>query len=67
MIVEYCRYGNLHNYLLRHRKDFINQIDPVTGQIDPSIGQELLIRSTSVDSNNRFESFMSIYMYIYIY
>ncbi|XP_001600926.2 vascular endothelial growth factor receptor 1 isoform X2 [Nasonia vitripennis] len=52
VIVEYCRYGNLHNYLLRHRANFINQIDPVTGQIDPNIGQELLMRSTSVTSNN---------------
>ncbi|XP_074100379.1 PDGF- and VEGF-receptor related isoform X2 [Cotesia typhae] len=52
VIVEYCRFGNLHNYLLRHRAEFINQIDPATGKIDPMIGRELLSRSVSVGSNN---------------
>ncbi|XP_015606080.1 vascular endothelial growth factor receptor 1 isoform X2 [Cephus cinctus] len=55
VIVEYCRFGNLHNYLLRHRADFINQIDPTTGKIDPSIGQEFLTRSTSICSSNRLK------------
>lgn len=54
MIVEYCRFGNLHNYLLRHRTDFINQIDPATDKFDPTIGLDLLTRSVSVSSNNRF-------------
>ncbi|KAG8197320.1 hypothetical protein JTE90_013447 [Oedothorax gibbosus] len=27
VMVEYCRYGNLRNYLLRHRDKFINDID----------------------------------------
>ncbi|XP_076277206.1 PDGF- and VEGF-receptor related isoform X2 [Lasioglossum baleicum] len=52
VIVEYCRFGNLHNYLLRHRGDFINQIDPTTGKFDPSIGLDLLTRTASVCSNN---------------
>ncbi|XP_034952110.1 vascular endothelial growth factor receptor 1 isoform X2 [Chelonus insularis] len=52
VIVEYCRFGNLHNYLLRHRNDFINQIDPATEKIDPTIGRELLVRSISMGSNN---------------
>ncbi|CAH1956241.1 unnamed protein product [Acanthoscelides obtectus] len=52
VIVEYCRYGNLQNYLLRHRDNFINQIDPRTGKIDYTIGQEYdLDRSYSVSSN----------------
>ncbi|XP_011299616.1 vascular endothelial growth factor receptor 1 isoform X1 [Fopius arisanus] len=55
VIVEYCRYGNLHNYLLRHRSDFVNQIDPATGKIDVSIGLELLNRTLSVGSNNRIK------------
>lgn len=54
VIVEYCRFGNLHNYLLRHRADFINQIDSATGNFDPSIGMDLLARSVSISSNNRF-------------
>lgn len=53
--MEYCRYGNLHNYLLRHREDFINQIDPVTNKIDYNIGYEELERtfSMSSDGSNR--------------
>ncbi|XP_071455264.1 vascular endothelial growth factor receptor 1-like isoform X2 [Hetaerina americana] len=40
VIVEYCRFGNLQNYLLRHREDFIDQIDPSTGKVDPQRGME---------------------------
>ncbi|XP_033331754.2 vascular endothelial growth factor receptor 1 [Megalopta genalis] len=52
VIVEYCRFGNLHNYLLRHRSSFINQIDPATGKFDLSIGHDLLTRTSSVGSTN---------------
>nr|XP_033321453.1 vascular endothelial growth factor receptor 1-like [Megalopta genalis] len=55
VIVEYCRFGNLHNYLLRHRGDFINQIDSATGKFDPSIGLDLLTRTASVCSTNRIK------------
>ena len=27
IIVEYCRFGNLQNYLIKNRNDFINQVD----------------------------------------
>ncbi|XP_067624151.1 vascular endothelial growth factor receptor 1 isoform X3 [Eurosta solidaginis] len=37
VIVEYCRYGNVQNFLLRNRRHFINQINPETDKIDPSI------------------------------
>ncbi|CAD6999743.1 unnamed protein product [Ceratitis capitata] len=37
VIVEYCRYGNLQNFLLRNRERFINQINPETDKIDPTI------------------------------
>ncbi|XP_026834392.1 vascular endothelial growth factor receptor 1 isoform X3 [Drosophila erecta] len=37
VIVEYCRFGNIQNFLLRNRKCFINQISPDTDHIDPSI------------------------------
>ncbi|KRT78953.1 Immunoglobulin, partial [Oryctes borbonicus] len=50
VIVEFCRFGNLHNYLLRHRENFINQINPETGKIDCSIGIDVLARSFSVSS-----------------
>ncbi|KAF5286422.1 hypothetical protein FQR65_LT12603 [Abscondita terminalis] len=51
VIVEYCRFGNLHNYLLRHRNSFINQIDVKTGKIDDTFGCEMMERSFSVSSN----------------
>uniref|UniRef100_A0A6P4EV92 Vascular endothelial growth factor receptor 1 n=1 Tax=Drosophila rhopaloa TaxID=1041015 RepID=A0A6P4EV92_DRORH len=37
VIVEYCRFGNIQNFLLRNRKCFINQINPDTDHIDPNI------------------------------
>ena len=42
MIMEYCAEGNLKDYLMgkRGRGQFVNQIDPVTGNIDQSIGSE---------------------------
>lgn len=39
VIVEYCRYGNLHDYLKRNRNKFINQIDN-DGNINRSIGRQ---------------------------
>lgn len=51
VIVEYCCFGNLHNYLLRHREEFIDQIDPKTGQIDP----EILSRTESLRSNSKLK------------
>ncbi|EFN61650.1 Vascular endothelial growth factor receptor 1 [Camponotus floridanus] len=52
VIVEYCRFGNLHNYLLKHRSNFINQIDPNTGKLDLTIGVDILTRTASISSNN---------------
>ncbi|XP_043065334.1 vascular endothelial growth factor receptor 1 isoform X14 [Drosophila ficusphila] len=37
VIVEYCHYGNVQRFLLKNRSRFINQIDPETDRIDPSI------------------------------
>ncbi|KAK8785508.1 hypothetical protein V5799_008125 [Amblyomma americanum] len=37
VIVEYCKFGNLRHYLLRHRGRFINQLNPETGRVDPDI------------------------------
>lgn len=37
VIVEYCKFGNLRHYLLRHRERFINQLNPETGKVDPDI------------------------------
>lgn len=37
LIMEYCRYGNLQDFLTKHRKYFVNQIR--YGIIDPNIGR----------------------------
>ncbi|XP_058451061.1 vascular endothelial growth factor receptor 1 isoform X2 [Malaya genurostris] len=41
VIVEYCRFGNVQNFLLKHRPYFIDQINSDTGEIDPSIEKNL--------------------------
>ncbi|KAF7266631.1 hypothetical protein GWI33_020129 [Rhynchophorus ferrugineus] len=52
VIVEFCRFGNLQNYLFKHRESFINQVDPRTGTIDCNIGSQVLDRLYSVSSDN---------------
>ncbi|KAH6936568.1 hypothetical protein HPB50_019178 [Hyalomma asiaticum] len=37
VIVEYCKFGNLRHYLLRHRARFVNQLNPLTGKVDPDM------------------------------
>lgn len=37
VIVEYCKFGNLRHYLLAHRDNFVDQLNPETGQIDTNI------------------------------
>ncbi|XP_076384376.1 mast/stem cell growth factor receptor Kit-like [Megalopta genalis] len=53
VIVEFCRFGNLHNYLLRYRNSFINQINPATGKLDLSIDLDLSTRLAYLRSINR--------------
>lgn len=37
VIVEYCRFGNLQNFLIKHRDFFIDQIVRENDTIDPTI------------------------------
>lgn len=37
VIVEYCRFGNLQNFLVKHRDYFIDQIVREKDIIDPNI------------------------------
>lgn len=46
VIVEYCRYGNIQNYLIRHRSSFINQVDQ-RGYIDAGVGAEKLAEAAA--------------------
>lgn len=51
VIVEFCRFGNLQHYLLRHRDSYINQVDAITGKINYNIGSNVLNRAYSVTSD----------------
>ncbi|CAL1297129.1 unnamed protein product [Larinioides sclopetarius] len=37
VIVEYCCFGNLRHFLLKHKTSYIDQLDRRTGQLDPQI------------------------------
>lgn len=37
VIVEYCRFGNLQNFLVKHRDHFVDQIMHDRDIIDPTI------------------------------
>jgi len=50
-VVEYCCFGNLQNFLLRHRRTFIDQV--VNDKIDASVGQELVELSLAEDKKAR--------------
>ena len=42
VIVEYCRFGNIQKYLMVHRHHFIDQVDPLTGEINFMIGEDIM-------------------------
>ncbi|XP_046619877.1 uncharacterized protein LOC124305012 isoform X1 [Neodiprion virginianus] len=48
VIVEFCRFGNIRDYLLRHRRDFVNQLGYDTGEIRD---RNLLV--DTIDANDR--------------
>ncbi|XP_063845355.1 vascular endothelial growth factor receptor 2-like isoform X2 [Scylla paramamosain] len=37
ILVEYCRFGNLLDFMQKHRRNFTNLICPETGKIDPNL------------------------------
>lgn len=37
VIVEYCKFGNVQHFLLKHREYFVDQINQDTDTIDPNI------------------------------
>ena len=36
VIVEYCCFGNLRQYLYNHRETFVDEVSPLTGEVDKS-------------------------------
>ncbi|CAH0554005.1 unnamed protein product [Brassicogethes aeneus] len=55
VIVEFCPYGNLHNYIQRHRNHFVNQINPTTQSVDFTIGVEVLEKVYSASNSSAVE------------
>ncbi|XP_044010236.1 vascular endothelial growth factor receptor 1-like [Aphidius gifuensis] len=52
VIVEYCHFGDLHDYLFKHRLKFINQINPLTGKIDIGFGISTALTNVKKNNNN---------------
>nr|XP_024218987.1 vascular endothelial growth factor receptor 1 isoform X2 [Halyomorpha halys] len=55
VLVEYCRYGNLHKYLQNHRTTFINQINEVTGYVDFSKSRSAFTELTYLKPNAYYQ------------
>ncbi|XP_078050222.1 vascular endothelial growth factor receptor kdr-like [Augochlora pura] len=53
VIVEFCRFGNLHDYMLKNRNGFINQIDPASGKLDFGINHDLLKKAVNPPSDGK--------------
>lgn len=47
VIVEYCKFGNIHNYMIKHREVFIDQLN---GNNEKNIGR--VNRGFSCSSGN---------------
>ncbi|XP_014256747.1 vascular endothelial growth factor receptor 1 isoform X2 [Cimex lectularius] len=58
VIVEYCPYGNLHNYLLKNRNVFVNHLRE--GEVNPNVYHRFYktrsVFSTSTDTDANIQS-----------
>ena len=41
--IEYCFHGNLRDYVTRHREYFINELDPVTQELQARGGHTIVM------------------------
>lgn len=48
VLVEYCRFGNLLQFIRHHRKSFINLINPETGRIEHTVPSPDTITAASL-------------------
>ncbi|EDV31270.2 uncharacterized protein Dana_GF15271, isoform B [Drosophila ananassae] len=60
VILEYSRFENIHNILLKNRSDFVNQINPQTDLIDPSYHIDTLI-DNDTDSHDEATTYTPIW------
>ena len=61
VIVEYCKYGNLRHYLLAYRDSYVNQLNPNTGLIDPSIKTVYNCKKQSNCKNGRSPLYENVF------
>ena len=55
VIVEYCRFGNLQTFLVKHRAHFVDQVDKKSDQIDQNINMnELRWSENNANGYNRY-------------
>lgn len=47
--MEYCENGSLLSYLLKMKNSFINQLDPATDILDPSIETKINLTKNVLD------------------
>ncbi|XP_055309604.1 vascular endothelial growth factor receptor kdr-like [Sitodiplosis mosellana] len=67
LIVEYCRYGNLQNILIKKRSSFIDQINRDTDTINSNIyaRKQKYVRSELEDSDSHEVDHQSVYNSLY--
>ena len=41
VIEEFCRYGNLRDYLLANRQHYVNELDRCTSDLEPSTSSQI--------------------------
>lgn len=61
MIVEYCRFGNIHNYLQKHREVFIDQLND---HMDKGAGRVNRAFSSSSGTSGWETLFKKLILYI---
>lgn len=72
VIVEYCRFGNVQNFLLKNREFFVDQVNPETDEIDATIlTKEMREQRWSNDSGyeyNRYDFgfFFVLFFYFWV-
>ncbi|KAJ8674045.1 hypothetical protein QAD02_005307, partial [Eretmocerus hayati] len=57
VIVEYCHFGNLRDYLLRNRQNFIDQMVAETGKLLPQESTSTLYKTPYIDGDEKIERF----------
>ncbi|CAL4098108.1 unnamed protein product, partial [Meganyctiphanes norvegica] len=52
LLVEYCRFGNILQFMQKNRNKFINQLDSITGEVDSSLSTPVHITANRMHCNS---------------